>query len=139
MPLIRYDIGDVGKWIGGGEECVCDLNTPRLFFEGRKLDYVKFSDGKKFSVIALIRSVDTEFTNVIAKQQIVQESLDKLVLKFVPGPDYQPFHDESLRNFIYQLFRTRSFPKISIEVIKVPSLNNFRNGKHVIFESHIKI
>ena len=137
MPLIRYDIGDIGGWVDGA--CTCGLNTPRLFFEGRKLDYIEFSDGKKMSVVGLIRRIDTRFTNIIAKQQIIQESLDKLVLKFVPGPDYQLFHDESLRNFIYQLFRTRSFPEISVEVVRMTSLDNFRNGKHVIFESHIRI
>ena len=136
MPLIRYDLGDTGKWINGAGDCACGLDTPRLFFEGRLLDYVRFSDGRKFSAVNLLRKIDNKFTNIIAKQQIIQESLDKVVLKFVPGPAYRPFHDEILRSYIHNVFY--GFLEISIEIVKVPSLNNIRNGKHIIFESHIK-
>lgn len=134
MPLIRYDIGDIGMWVEG--DCTCGLNTPRLFFEGRKLDYVEFMDGRKFSAIGLMRSIDTKFANIIAKQQIVQESLSKILFKFVPGPDYRPFYDELICNFIHHILR--NFPKISVEIMMVQSLDNFKNGKHVIFESHVK-
>lgn len=134
MPLIRYDIGDTGGWIDG--QCRCGLDTPRLFFEGRRLDYVEFGDGKKYSAVSLIRSIDIEFANVIAKQQIVQESLKKIILRFVPGPDYRPFHDELMRDFTRYVLR--NFPDISIEVVLMPVLDNIRNGKHIIFESRIK-
>jgi len=133
MPLIRYDIGDTGRWIDG--ECVCGLNMPRLFFEGRKLDYIKFIDGRKCSALKVMRGIDNKFANIIAKQQIIQESLNKIVLKFVPGREYRPIHEKSMRDFIYSQFR--GFPEIFVKVVMVSSLNNVRNGKHVIFESRI--
>lgn len=132
MPLIRYDIGDIGGWISGECTC-CGLNTPRLFFEGRKLNYIKLAHGKKVAAIGIIRSIDNEFANVIAKQQIIQESVNKILLKFVPGPGYRPFHDKLIFNFFQYFFKNS--PEVLVEVIIVPSLNNFKNGKHVIFES----
>ncbi|MEK7118622.1 MAG: hypothetical protein AAB869_03335, partial [Patescibacteria group bacterium] len=134
MPLIRYDIGDTGRWIDG--ECACGLNTPRLFFEGRKLDYVKFTDGRKFSALGIMRGIDNKFANIIAKQQIIQESLSKIVLKFIPGREYKPIHEKLIRDFIYAKFR--GFPEIFVEVVVVSSLDNLKNGKHVVFESHVK-
>ncbi|MDP2631125.1 MAG: hypothetical protein Q8P56_07020 [Candidatus Uhrbacteria bacterium] len=134
MPLIRYEIGDTGRWIDG--ECTCGLNVPRLFFEGRKLDYVKFVDGRKFSAIDIMRGIDIKFANIIAKQQIVQESLNKIVLKFVPGREYKPTHEKSMRDFIYTKFC--GFPEIFVEVVMVSSLDNFKSGKHIIFKSYVK-
>ncbi|MDO8482697.1 MAG: hypothetical protein Q7S86_02675, partial [bacterium] len=134
MPLIRYDIGDIGGWIEG--ECACGLNSPRLFFEGRILHYVEFMDGRKFSAVVLIRSLDVKFINIIAKQQVIQESRSKILLKFVPGHAYRPFQRELMHDFIHHILR--DFPKISVEVVAVPSLDNFKNGKYVIFESHVK-
>ena len=100
------------------------------------MDYVEFIDGRKFSAIGLIRSVDTKFTNIIAKQQIIQESLNKIVLKFVAGSDYRPFHEELICDHIHNLFR--NLPEILIEVVRVPFLDNIKNGKHIIFESHVE-
>lgn len=136
MPLIRYDIGDVGGWIDG--KCTCGLNTSRLFFEGRKLDYLEFADGRKFSVLGLMRRLDINFVNIIAQQQIVQESLSKILFKFIPGPDYNPFHKELMLDFIHRYFRVRKLPKISVEVVMVSSLDNYKSGKHIIFKSYVK-
>ncbi len=134
MPLIRFDIGDIGKWTT--EICTCGLDTRRLFFEGREIQNIKLPDGSKFPAIALIHSINLKFANIVAKQQIIQESVNKILLKFIPGPSYRPFHDKEILDRVKYHFQT--FPEFSIEVRQVPTLDSIRNGKHVVFESLIE-
>ncbi|MDO8664430.1 MAG: hypothetical protein Q7K44_02685, partial [Candidatus Liptonbacteria bacterium] len=139
MPLIRYDLGDTGSWINDKKDCGCGLRTPRLQFNGRAHDYLRFADGRKYSVLAF-SAVDNKFASAIIKRQLIQESLTKLIFKFVPHKSYQPYLDGlkgEIRNYIINN-RLRDFPSINVEVEAVPFLDNLKNGKYVLFESRIK-
>lgn len=131
MPLIRYELGDTGRWIKG--TCGCGLQTPRLFFEGRKCDYMKFANGVKYSVLQFIRSIDWMFIGIIAKQQVVQESLHRIIFRFVPGPNYETHHKKLIYDYIRHLLI--DFSDVEINIVEESFLREVRGGKQVIFRS----
>jgi len=82
MPLIRYDVGDRG-FISNKTSCACGRNLPILGgIEGRKDDMIYTRDGR------LIGRLDPVFKTdmVIKEAQIIQESLDRILVRYVPAP-----------------------------------------------------
>jgi len=134
MPLIRYDLGDTGRWIKG--ECGCGLKTPRLLFEGRRLEYLKLPDGRKYSATSIGRALDRYVWHIIRKYQLVQESLHKLTFRFVPTESYRPHHGVFIKDCIRRHLRNPSDVEVKIQT--EPFLDNLKNGKYVIFKSEIK-
>lgn len=47
MPLIRYRVGDLGKYDSGATLCACKLTTPRFSFTGRTTDFLYGDKGRK--------------------------------------------------------------------------------------------
>ncbi len=82
MPLIRYDTGDRG-FLAANSACSCGRQMPILGgIEGRKDDVILTRDGRR------IGRLDPVFKSnlPIKEAQIVQESLDGVVVKYVPAP-----------------------------------------------------
>lgn len=83
MPLIRYDVGDRGLLSNETSSCACGRSLPILGgIEGRKDDVVHTRDGR------LIGRLDTVFKAdmPIREAQIIQESLEKVMVRYVPAP-----------------------------------------------------
>lgn len=83
MPLIRYAVGDSGKL--STKKCACGRNLPVIEkIEGRTDDLLYTSDGRR------IGRLDPVFKgNIPIKEaQIIQESLAKLVVRYVPARDF---------------------------------------------------
>ncbi|MEK7118869.1 MAG: hypothetical protein AAB869_04625 [Patescibacteria group bacterium] len=141
MPLIRYELGDTGRWETGRGECRCGLQTPRLSFDGRILDYLEFAGGKKLSALALVQAVDRKFTNIMMKRMVIQESKSKILFQYVPGgisqPQHKPQHKSDIHNLITRYLQLRGFNNINVEVEAVPLLDNVRNEKQIYFQSQI--
>ncbi len=97
MPLIRYRLGDQGTLPPENVECSCGRTLPVISsIEGRSDDMLYTADGRQ------IGRLDPVFKShlPIREAQIVQESLSRLRVRFVPAPDYT---DEAGRSIIERL------------------------------------
>lgn len=93
MPLIRYEVGDQGCLSQQNQTCNCGRSLPLLkSIEGRTDDILYTSDGRQ------IGRLDPIFKSSlpILEAQIIQESFTKVIIKFVPAPEYQPKDGQSI-------------------------------------------
>ena len=86
MPLVRYRVGDRGALAdGAGGACACGRTLPVLAaVEGRADDTLYTTDGRR------VGRLDPVFKSQlpIREAQIVQESLDRVRVRYVPAPDF---------------------------------------------------
>ena len=98
MPLIRYEIGDVGKW-KEDQNCPCGRHLPLLAdVQGRTTDFLVLSGGRQISGPALTLVV-SDMTDV-RQVQFVQRNPKLILLRVVPGDKYGPETEEELRKRI---------------------------------------
>lgn len=119
MPLVRYEIGDRG--ILGGTNCACGRNLRILAsVEGRMDDFIITRDGRKVGRLDPVFKVDTP----INEAQIVQESIDRIVVNIVPA---EGFSEDSQQDLIKRL-QDRLGP-MDVEIRKVAAIPRGPNGK----------
>ena len=95
MPLIRYEIGDVGQW-AEDQQCSCGRSLPLLAeVQGRITDFLVLSDGRQISGPALTLVI-SDMADV-RQVQFVQRAPDQILLRVVPGKDYGAWTEEGLR------------------------------------------
>jgi len=97
MPFVRYAIGDRAVMFEPGR-CSCGYEGPTLgTIDGRDEDFFLLPDGREVSpreVFAIVNRtlltgrVDDVLNRAIIRFQVVQESVDSLVVHVIPGPDY---------------------------------------------------
>jgi len=80
MPLLRYDIGDLGSW---GKECSCGRGLPVLeSISGRADDLITLPSGKIRSARHII---PLDFLDSVKQYQITQESENLFTFRYVPS------------------------------------------------------
>ncbi len=73
MPMIRYDLGDVGSW--ANSPCSCGRNTPLLeSVDGRREDHLTFSPNRIISPKSLMSMLHRDMS--LPPSQLVQETDD---------------------------------------------------------------
>jgi phenylacetate-CoA ligase len=85
MPLIRYRVGDRGTRPVASEACACGRTLPTLAPpEGRLDDVLYTRDGRR------VGRLDPVFKArlPVREAQIVQETLDRIRIRFVAAPDF---------------------------------------------------
>ncbi|HUQ10639.1 MAG TPA: hypothetical protein VM146_10015 [Steroidobacteraceae bacterium] len=96
MPLIRYKMGDVASLRGG--PCRCGRTLPLMNnISGRVADFLVRKDGSVVAGVSLVERTLTKFPGV-AQMQIIQESLDLIVLKIARDPNYNEATERALRD-----------------------------------------
>lgn len=121
MPFIRYRTGDVATLLKRAT-CACGRSRPLLAgIDGRIEDYVVTPDGRQ------IGRMDHVFKDAleIKEAQIHQPSRERLVVKIVPRPGYNPLAEQRLE----REFRLRVGDDIKIEYELVESIPRLPNGK----------
>ena len=95
MRFIRYSIGDAGAWYPG-ENCPCERVSPMLqAIEGRIVDSFKTSDGRIVWAGFAGAAFHCLAHPAIKQFQVVQKSLDDIVVRLVPdGEIPRPVLDE---------------------------------------------
>lgn len=86
MPLIRYEIGDLGRW-AENQNCACGRELPLLAeVQGRTTDFLTLQDGRRISgpALTLVISDMAEVRQV----QFVQHEVTSVTLRVVPGENY---------------------------------------------------
>ena len=90
MPLIRYEIGDIGESLD--HSCHCGRNLPLMLVEGRTFDVIIGKNGNKLGGTFWTLLFRT-YVEGVKEFQIIQESKDKLNIALIINKN---FNSESL-------------------------------------------
>jgi len=137
MPFIRYDMGDVGS--PSNEVCDCGRGLPLMSsIEGRISQFMAVYDKRLGRVIPVSTAGPGVFSIALMhipleRYRIIQESLERVVVKAVKGEGYSQRHTD----FLLEHVRKYLGDNITIEVEFVDSLPPLPSGKRSVFISKI--
>lgn len=87
MPFLRYKIEDVGS--PSDTVCPCGRTLPLMqMVAGRTTDFIVTPDGRRVSGAALTIYLISNVSG-IRQAQIIQDVLDHVTFKIVPGPEFK--------------------------------------------------
>ena len=122
MPLLRYQIGDVGT--AGTEVCSCGRGFPGMqLLQGRVDDYIVLPSGRRFSP----RMVNPAFENLpgILEHVLVQETPNHIVAHLNVGDE----HRLTTPRLVEQALRDLFGEPIRLDVRLTRDLERGRTGK----------
>lgn len=123
MPLIRYRVEDLAAPIA--QACPCGRGLPLMDqVAGRTADFLVRTDGVRVAGVSLIENTLTRIPR-IEQMQIVQEELNRIILKVVPEPDFASDARPELQRYFES-----AFPGARIDVELVPTIPRESNGKY---------
>ncbi|GAB6194029.1 phenylacetate--CoA ligase family protein [Desulfocastanea catecholica] len=123
MPFIRYKIEDVG--VPMDTMCSCGRGLPLMGrVTGRVADFLINKKGERVAGISLIENTLTDMAG-IDQMQIIQNSLDDMILNIVPGRDF----NDSVQAALVQYFMV-IFPDTSVTLNKVDKILPEPSGKY---------
>lgn len=130
MPFIRYEVEDSG--VISEESCSCGRSLPLLqSILGRDNDTVMLADGKV---------LPGEFFPHILKDvagikqyQVVQDSLESIVIRIVPRRDFDRRSEQSLLSNLADWLGN----EISVKIVLEKEIPLSPTGKHKIVESRV--
>jgi phenylacetate-CoA ligase len=103
MPLIRYRTGDLVAARSPATPCPCGRSLPAIAgIEGRSSDMLYSADGRQISPSAAEMIFDTDLD--IAEGQLIQETLRRLRIRFVPGGKQSDTVETLLRRRVRERF-----------------------------------
>lgn len=124
MPMLRYEVGDRGVW----HDAPCPCGRPHRLLRGvtgRVADFLVASDGGRVAGISLIENTLTRYPGV-AQLQVVQETRDRLVLNYVPGPDWS----EATRQGMEATFQQALGGGLEVAFVALERIPREANGKY---------
>lgn len=134
MPFIRYRTGDLA--IRGPLRCPCGAPYTTLErIQGRVIDRFTLPDGTKLHPYHLLEPLVKD-APWLRRYQIVQESVDRLVLKLVPLPGRNPSSDDL--QFLRSRFQQPLGPGVSVTFETVSELPPAGNGKFRPYYSMVR-
>lgn len=102
MPFIRYRVEDVG--VLSGRKCRCGRGLPLMeSVAGRVADFLIKKDGSRVAGVSLIENTLTKMPGIV-QMQIVQESMDSLIVRVVPGAEFTDGTRCELQDYFKGLF-----------------------------------
>ena len=137
MPFIRYNIKDVGT--PSDEICGCGRGLPLMSsIEGRTSEFMAVYDKQLGRIIPVLPAgpgvIGVALMHVpLENYRIIQESLDRVVVKAVRGRGYSKKHTDFLVKYMRQFLGDN----ITVEIEFVNSLPPLPSGKRSYFISKI--
>ena len=133
MPFIRYDLGDSGSLMTG--TCSCKRTLPRLgSLVGRKNRFLVTRSGARVFPGTLF--LDQLAGLGMRQYQIVQETVDEVVMRLIPPPDASSIAERAaLERRVAEMFDSRFGPEFSLRVEFVDHIKPSTAGKHVLMLS----
>lgn len=123
MPLIRYQVEDMGVPVE--RKCPCGRGLPLMEkVTGRVADFLVKRDGTRVAGVSLIENTLTRIPG-IEQMQIVQESLDAIVINAVVSPLFTEPRERELKDYFLDLFGRET----SLLVRYVPEIPPEQSGK----------
>ena len=94
MPLLRYEIGDVGRVTE--EQCSCGVHSPRLMeILGRTTDTFVNSRGQKIPGVGFTNRYVKDAREISA-MQIIQHGIKNFEILIVPTKEYSHYINRGL-------------------------------------------
>lgn len=124
MPLIRYEVGDVG--VPSARHCPCGRGLPLMDrVVGRVADYLKRRDGSLVAGVSLVERTLTKVRGV-EQMQIVQPAVGKLVINFVPAAGF----DDQTHAALVREFESGFGEHLDFEFNPMVRIPQDRSGKY---------
>jgi len=121
MPLIRYATGDRARRSAAKANCSCGRTLPVMdAIEGRKDEVLFTADGRQIGRLDPVFKADLP----LHEAQIIQESLTKLVVKYVPAAGFS----SAAANDIVANIRQR-MGQVDVVLEEVSEIPRGANGK----------
>jgi len=124
MPLIRYQLGDVGGLLDRPPGAPYPFERLRIT-HGRVLDVIRCPDGKVLPG-EFFPHLMKERQEAIERFQVVQVSLDQLVVNIVKGRHY----DKATTAYLMDKMQERLGRGVRIELRFVPAIETSASGKY---------
>jgi phenylacetate-CoA ligase len=125
MPLIRYDIGDVGRQ--SSERCPCGRGLPLMeIIEGRYEDFIVLPSGRMISPYVTSRYF--EHVEGIEEYKIIQQARNRINIQLV----LREKHNKSIFHCLEDTFKKELGKDITISIEAVDSLPKNGKRRHVV-------
>jgi len=132
MPLLRYDLNDIGSSIF--KKCDCGLPYPVMELKiGRVSDNFILPDGKMVSGITF-GWYFANATQEIKKYQIIQNDYTDFTVKIVSNPEVKIQNEEKIRTLMTEMLRN---PDLTINFEYYESIPHDNSGKYRMIISKI--
>jgi phenylacetate-CoA ligase len=137
MPFIRYAIGDVCK--ASDETCSCGRGLPLIeTIEGRISQFMAVYDRHSGKIVPMSTAAPGPISMALMQvpvesYRIIQESLDRIVIKLVKGKGYSEEHTA----FIIKKMRAILGEGVKVELEFLPYIPSLPSGKRSVFISKI--
>ncbi len=129
MPLIRYDIGDMGR--PSEKQCSCGITLPLMeIVEGRKEDFIRTTDGKLVHAAYLCYTLKDD---TVHEFKMYQKAIDKLHVQIVKSPLFNDQSEKMLENKL----RTALGGQVNISFEYLDRIPREKSGKLRYFVSEI--
>jgi len=129
MPLLRYDIGDIGK--PSAKKCSCGVNLPLMeIVEGRKEDFIRTKDDKLVHAAYLCYTLKDDSVHEF---KMYQKDINRLNVIIVKSPSY----NENTENILEEKLRTSLGNEMQINFEYCERIPREKSGKLRYFVSEI--
>ncbi len=129
MPLIRYEIGDIGRYTE--KTCPCGVNLPLMeIVEGRKEDFIRTQEGKLVHAAYLCYTLKDD---AVYEFKMYQKNLDQFLVQIVKSHLF----DEDTQLRLENNLRSALGDKVSINFEYLERLPREASGKLRYFVSEI--
>ncbi len=126
MPLIRFDIGDLGEL--RYHPCPCGRQSPILTgIHGREVEVMVLPSGRRLSPYVLTTTI--ELLPGLAKYRVVHETPQSVRVECV---SQEPLPEQSVRHCIDELQRIVREP-VSFRFVRLNEIPRTAGGKHKVF------
>lgn len=131
MPLLRYDIGDVGRPKEG--TCTCGVTLPLMdIVEGRKEDFIRTNDGKLVHAAYLCYTLKDD---TVHEFKMYQKTFDSFLVQIVKSPSFSTDSEAMLkRKLAHSLGDNMNF-----DFQYLDSIPREKSGKLRYFVSEIEV
>jgi len=124
MPFIRYQVEDMGMLTA--KKCSCSRGLPIMEkVIGRTADFLLHNDGSRIAGVSLIENTLTKIPG-IDQMQIIQETMNNLVINIVQGKGYTKDTEEELNSYFKDMFGE----EVKIEMKYLSEIQAEKTGKY---------
>ena len=124
MPFIRYAVEDVG--VPSARKCSCGRELPLMeHVTGRVADFLVKKDGSRVAGVSLIENSLTKIEG-IDQMQIVQDTIDSITLRLVPGKKYTRSVELEMVAYFKHIFGEQ----VHVKVMKADQILPEPSGKY---------
>jgi len=133
-PLIRYKIGDKMIFEDQDKSCDCGFNTPLVnSIEGRVVDFLYTTKGAKIN-LGNIANIFKNMPNIIIKSQLVQDSLNHIMVKLALEKEFT----DKYRRMLIDEIKHKFGSDMQVDFKIVDEIKRESSGKYKLIKNKVK-